>query len=414
VNSKKMLKFHKKTIYEALGREPVHPFPARMAPGIALAAMPADSDQLRVLDPMMGSGTVLAMARARGHRGFGFDLDPLAVLISKVWTTANDPEEVREASNEVLTGAKDLFSGISEEDAYPPHADEETRNFLTYWFDPQARRQLTALSNCIACIPQDITRNVLWCAYSRLIITKQAGASLARDLAHSRPHRFYAEAPLKPFEKFPASVERVLANTISAKSGDRGPAPTIHLGDARKLPVESGSIDLVLTSPPYLNAIDYLRCSKFSLVWMGESVSGLRQVRCDSVGAEAAKNSTADDPEVARVMKAMKLKPRLAPQQERILGRYIDDMRDAISEVGRVLADKGKAVYVVGENTVRGTYIRNSTVLCELAEMAGLTLDSRRTRTLPANRRYMPPPAADAGTMDVRMRREVVLTFTKQ
>ena len=93
-----MLKLHKKTIYEALGREPVHPFPARMAPGIALAAMPADSGQLRVLDPMMGSGTVLAMARARGHRGFGFDLDPLAVLICKVWTTANDSEAVREAS----------------------------------------------------------------------------------------------------------------------------------------------------------------------------------------------------------------------------------------------------------------------------------------------------------------------------
>ncbi len=409
-----MLKFHKKTIYEALGREPVHPFPARMAPGIALAAMPADSDQLRVLDPMMGSGTVLAMARARGHRGFGFDLDPLAVLISKVWTTANDPEEVREASEEVLESAMDFFSDISEEDAYPTDADEETRNFVAYWFDPQARRQLTALSACIASVPQDITRNVLWCAYSRLIITKQAGASLARDLAHSRPHRFHTEAPLKPLGKFSASVERVLANTISIKSTDRGPAPTIHLGDARKLPVESGSIDLVLTSPPYLNAIDYLRCSKFSLVWMGESVAGLRQVRRDAVGAEAAKNSSTDEPEVARIMRAMKLKPKLAPQQQRVLGRYIDDMRRAISEVARTLADKGKAVYVVGENTVRGTYIRNSTIVCQLAEMAGLTPDSRRTRTLPANRRYMPPPAAEAGTMDARMRREIVMTFTKR
>ncbi len=298
-----MLKFHKKTIYEASGREPVHPFPARMAPGIALAAMPADSGQLRVLDPMMGSGTVLAMARERGHRGFGFDLDPLAVLITRVWTTCNDPEAVREASKEVLTSAKELFSGISEEDSYPPDADEETRDFVKYWFDVQARRQLTALAASIHDVPQHTTRNVLWCAYSRLIITKQAGASLARDLAHSRPHRFYSEAPLKPFEKFYASVERVLANTISIKSTDRGPAPTIHLGDARKLPVESGSIDLVLTSPPYLNAIDYLRCSKFSLVWMGESVSGLRQIRSDSVGAEAAKNSTTDDPEIARVMK---------------------------------------------------------------------------------------------------------------
>lgn len=409
-----MKTLHKKTIYQALGREPVHPFPARMAAEIALQAMPKDSVQLRVLDPMMGSGTVLALARARGHRGFGFDLDPLAVLISKVWTTANDPEEVRQCATEVLDAAKDLLPDIGDDDAYPVGVDQETRDFVTFWFDVQARKQLTALSACIECVPIETTRNALWCAYSRLIITKQAGASLARDLAHSRPHRYYTEAPLEPIEKFIASVERVLANSISNQTPDCGPAPTIHLGDARKLPVAANSIDLVLTSPPYLNAIDYLRCSKFSLVWMGESVTGLRQVRADSVGAEAARESTAKDPDVQRVMGAMKLKPKLAPKNERILARYIDDMRKALSEVGRVLDDGGKAIYVVGENTVRGTYIRNSILVCEVAKLAGLTLDSRRTRALPANRRYMPPPAADAGSMDARMRREVVLTFTKQ
>lgn len=409
-----MPKLHSKTIYEALGRESVHPFPARMAAGIALQAMPKNSGQLRVLDPMMGSGTVLAMARARGHRGFGFDLDPLAVLISKAWTTANDPEEIRQCAKEVLDSATDLLPDITDDDAYPLDADQETRDFVAYWFDVQARRQLTALSACIECVQGETTRNALWCAYSRLIITKQSGASLARDLAHSRPHRYYTEAPLKPFEKFLASVERVLANSISASTPDRGPAPTIHLGDARKLPLKSNSIDLVLTSPPYLNAIDYLRCSKFSLVWMGESVMGLRQVRADSVGAEAARESVGDEADTKRVMTAMKLKPNLAPKNERILARYIDDMRNSLSEVGRVLDTNGTAIYVVGENTVRGTYIRNSTVVCEVAKLAGLTLDSRRTRALPANRRYMPPPAADAGSMDARMRREVVLTFTKQ
>ena len=65
-----MLKFHRKTIYEALGREPVHPFPARMAPGIALQAMADEEDSIRVLDPMMGSGTVLAMARSQRHKGY--------------------------------------------------------------------------------------------------------------------------------------------------------------------------------------------------------------------------------------------------------------------------------------------------------------------------------------------------------
>jgi DNA modification methylase len=148
----------------------------------------------------------------------------------------------------------------------------------------------------------------------------------------------------------------VLNNTIGTKATDRGPDPTIHLGDPRKLPVDSESIDLVLTSPPSLNAIDYVRCSKFSLVWMGESVGGLRQVRADSVGAEAGRSSTTGDPKIARVMEAMKLKPKLAPAQERILGRYIDDMREAIKEVGRVLTDSGKAVYRRGKHGSRNVH----------------------------------------------------------
>jgi hypothetical protein len=54
-----------------------------------------------------------------------------------------------------------FFTDISEEDAYPLDADEETRDFVTYWFDPKATRQLTALSICIDCVPHDIARNVL-------------------------------------------------------------------------------------------------------------------------------------------------------------------------------------------------------------------------------------------------------------
>jgi hypothetical protein len=72
-----MLKSHNKSILEALGRNPIHPFPARMAPGIALEALGESKAPLRVLDPMVGSGTVLAVARARGHHAFGVDLDPL-------------------------------------------------------------------------------------------------------------------------------------------------------------------------------------------------------------------------------------------------------------------------------------------------------------------------------------------------
>src|SRR2546423_1225762 len=97
----------RKTIYQALGREPVHPFPARMAPDIVLDILAAEAKPLRILDPMMGSGTVLALAHSKGHRAIGIDIDPLAVLISRVWTTPTDPEQVRKAADRVLRRARE-------------------------------------------------------------------------------------------------------------------------------------------------------------------------------------------------------------------------------------------------------------------------------------------------------------------
>ena len=78
-----MIRHHRQTVADVLGRHPVHPFPARMAPGIALDVLKQRRGRIRVLDPMMGSGTVLVMAQSRGHVAVGIDIDPLAVLIAK-------------------------------------------------------------------------------------------------------------------------------------------------------------------------------------------------------------------------------------------------------------------------------------------------------------------------------------------
>jgi SAM-dependent methyltransferase len=410
-----MIRLNRKTIYEALGREPVHPFPARMAPGIALQAISEAKRPLRILDPMMGSGTVIALARSKGHRAVGVDIDPLAVLISRVWATASDAQAAQIKAREVLARAQKVFATLPQSEAYPPRADRETRRFVTYWFDGYARRQLAALSLAISRVRSEETRNILLCALSRLIITKQSGASLAMDLSHSRPHKTFDRAPTKPFRKFLAAVGHVAKNCVDKNATGRGPAPRVHLGDARSLPVRDASIDLVLTSPPYLNAIDYIRCSKFSLVWMGYRIPDLRVLRAESVGTEAGNGVAESDPEIRTLIDDLNLRPQLGTREEAAMARYIDDMRRALREVARVLAPGGKAVYVVGENTIRGTYIRNSRVVTALANLSGLKLRETRMRTLPANRRYLPPPSrgSKSAALDARMRREVILKFTK-
>ncbi len=411
-----MLKSHKQTILETLGRSPIHPFPARMAPGIALDALGESTTPLRVLDPMAGSGTVLAVARAKGHRAFGVDLDPLAVLLTGVWTRTVEPESVTEKAAEVLDRAKAALRRLTSGAAYPAGSDEETRKFIRYWFDDYARGQLAALSGAISRVHNQATRDVLWCGFSRLIITKSAGASLAMDLSHSRPHKEFTTAPVKPFNRFIAAVQTVVSNCPQSGTESVGPAAVVKRGDARNLDIAKGSIDLVLTSPPYLNAIDYMRCSKFSLVWMGYSVDSLRQIRGESVGAEASSDEALAAPWVKSLIKQLGLTPKLSDRDNALLARYVWDMGGALAEVSRVLKAHGRAVYVVGDSTVRGTFVRNSAIVAAVAQEHGLTLKSRHSRALPANRRYMPPPKRGAASASIegRMRCEVVLAFTKR
>ena len=114
-----MIGSHNKTIADILGRGPIHPFPARMAPGIALEALGESKSPLRVLDPMTGSGTVLAVARANGHHAIGIDLDPLAVLLSGVWTRTVNPAEVNDKAADVLDRARLAFDSLTTGRAYP-------------------------------------------------------------------------------------------------------------------------------------------------------------------------------------------------------------------------------------------------------------------------------------------------------
>lgn len=406
---------HRETVFEALGRHPIHPFPARMAPGIALEALGESKEPLRVLDPMAGSGTVLAVARSRGHRAFGVDLDPLAVLLSRVWTAAVDAEDILDKAAEVLDRARERFSGIREGEAYPTDADSETREFVRYWFDPYARRQLAALSRSIRGIQDPRTRDVLWCGFSRLIISKQSGASLALDLSHSRPHRHFRTAPAKPFGGFKKAVEGVVLNCPQRGERGIGPGANVVQGDARDLPHDSGSMDMVLTSPPYLNAIDYMRCSKFSLVWMNYRVDDLRRIRADSVGTEASSAAARDDAEVQSIVEHLSLRPKLEDRHAALLSTYVYDMRKALAEAARVLRPGGKAVYVVGDSTIRGTFVRNSEIVSAVARLAGLQQVRRKSRSLPPNRRYLPPPTSSksGAALESRMRREVVLEFRR-
>lgn len=392
--------------------KPIHPFPARMAPELAIRALRRLTAGSRVLDPMSGSGTVLRHAADLGHAAIGRDLDPLAVLMTRVWNTPFDADKLRRRLKLVRKRGEDLPSSV---DLPWIDDDEETTSFVNYWFGAQQQKTLRRIAFVLADMARskqtrDAELDILRVALSRIIITKDQGASLARDTSHSRPHRVAVECDYDVWTGFERSVRRV--QEILEQSPPRG-GVEIATGDARDLDISNSSIDLVLTSPPYLNAIDYMRGHRMSLVWLGHSLGSLRSIRSTSIGAERGPDAGSAAYLFDEIRDDMCADATLSSRHAAMVARYAEDVYRMMSEASRVLKSNGRAVLVVGNSCLKGSFIKNSAGVARAGRMVGLKLVREVERDLPDQSRYLPMPSQLHAPLGGRMRTESVLTFVK-
>lgn len=382
-----------------------------MAPELAIAGLKGLNRLGLVLDPMTGSGTVVRQAAAFGHRAIGFDLDPLSVLMSKVWTTPVNDTMIERLATEVLHNAKGLRSvSLSWIDN-----DEETKTFIKYWFGKRQRSELRRLAYALSQLDRlrsadkRAAANVLRLALSRIIITKNQGASLARDVSHSRPHKVAEDSTFEvipAFERSVRHIRRLLAEEPPVGSVD------VMIGDARSIKrIGNSEIDAVLTSPPYLNAIDYMRGHRLSLVWLGFRLSDLRRIRSNSIGAERGPDLARSANLFEAIQNAMGSTEELPSRHASMVARYSEDIYRFMSEVARVLKPEGKAIIVVGNSCLKGVFIRNSDGVVRAASMVGLRLLHQVERDLPVQSRYLPIPKQMDEPLGKRMRTENILTF---
>ena len=390
-----------------------HPFPARMAPDLALERTQQIANGSVVLDPMAGSGTVLRQAAASGCRAVGFDLDPLAVLMTKVATTPCQTDYLEEFTQDIVDQARAIDGRSIRLDWID--GDPETSNFIDYWFAPQQRLALRKLAKVInsdefstQLLPE---RNVAYLAMSRLIVTKEQRASLARDTSRSRPHKVTNKNDFDVFEEFTRSFRRL--KRLLEEERPTG-SVKVEIGDARNMTeLADGTIDEVISSPPYLNAIDYIRGHRMSLVWMGYSISQLRSVRSTSVGAEKGPDGSELEEAIANILPEFGHVKRLPSRYLGMIKRYAQDLNQILGEVARVLKPSGRATYIVGNSCLKGVFINNSHALAAAAANNELILIDSSERELPASSRSLPMTNDKSNALSKRMRTECVMTFER-
>ena len=378
----------------------VHPFPARMAPSIALDWVNDvdGSAPLTILDPMCGSGTALSAAHEQGHNALGFDMDPLAVKMSRVTTLG---------LGKVLTD--DAVDGILESSTSPlGWWDEETEKFAHYWFGKAQHDDLHRIASGIATLNDADLKDAAGIALSKLIVTKAPKASLAADTSHSRPHKVQDSSEFDVIAGFRRAARELALRASPVGSG----TVEVHRGDARKLPLGDGVVDRIVTSPPYLNAIDYLRGHRLSLIWLGHSIPELRAIRSASIGAERALSSEASTLAAAMVNELIETAPSPDTLPKSVVLRYAHDMVALARELARVSRGDAEALFVVGNSTVRGNFIANDRLAERAMTHSGFEVKERWEREIPASRRYLPIKSSNSEVAS-RMRTEVVTTYRR-
>jgi hypothetical protein len=318
---------------------------------------------------------------------------------------------LRDIGLKVISQAQDLLSNDSIEGLIQ-RFDSRTKEFIDYWFYPNTQRELAALVLAIQTVDVALVRRFLELTFSSIIVTKSGGVSRARDLAHSRPHLDKAKNPKNALEQFSLRLQKNIKSIVQLHA--RGTLAAPLPGDARSMPLRDEVIDLIVTSPPYANAIDYMRAHKFPLVWLGESVVNLTELRARYIGSEkinGVQHAALPD-KTESIIRQLQERDR---KKSSVLRKYFTEMRAVLAEMYRVLRKDSPAIVVVGPSMMRGIDVQTHHCLAEIAQETGFSVVGVVQRSLDRNKRMMPARFGKKtdSMIEQRMHEEYVIGLLK-
>ncbi len=263
-----------------------------------------------LLDPFCGSGTIVYEAMKNGHRTFGVDANPIAVLIS------NGKIEIRDTLDQYLIEA-DRFIMRSKKVRKYDFDIKAAKHFhiesfkeiqaMSRFFDEMSPYLKACFIGSIALVARGCNE-YMW-----------TSSTVGKDI---NPKRY-----INAFEKLKQKIKKHYF-PLKNRKGE------VFLGDARKVSnyIKPNSIDVIFTSPPYFDCLDYTAYYA-RLVYSFLNIDHLK-VKTDLI------------------------------QQ---FSTYKIEMKTVMNELDKVLVPGGKVIFVVGDKKVHGELIQGESFFDELS-----------------------------------------------
>jgi len=393
-----------------------HSYPAMMIPQVARRLIenyskPGDT----VLDPFCGSGSVLVEAKVLGRNSWGIDLNRVALLVARAKTTPIDPERLRSEYFHLL----ERIYGCDCDSACLP----EFFN-IDYWFKAPVALQLARIKRGIEAIsnPQDIhLREFFLVAFSETVRLSSNSRSHEFKLFRYSPEKLEAHNPdpLAIFrEKVEKNIERMRDFYLACQAnGTNHWCRPLFANTAEPISqIPSGSIDAVVTSPPYGDSrttVAYGQFSRLSAQWLGFDDLEARTLDINLMGGRppATLDCPRSSPSLQAAVSAIAETDQLRARQ--VLAFYID-LEKALHNIVDVVRPGGYLCIVIGNRRVRRVQLPTDLIIAEMGSSRGLAPEKIIVRNIPS--KTMPlknSPTNVAGDLEPTMHKEYIVVMKK-
>ena len=204
-----------------------------------------------ILDPFCGIGTIPLESNFLSRKGIGIDLNPYAYIISLA-------KMDRRPLSEQLEYLNNLDLSLLKE-------EHEVADWVKEYYNPETLKEILKL---VPKLEKDKRYFILGCLLG--ISQGHRKGHLSKPSGNIVPYK-----PKKDQNNEYRPAIQILKDKLIRISKNNFQeyklTSQIHHADARKLPLLDNSVDVIISSPPYFNTLDYVNVNRLRLEIMGLS-----------------------------------------------------------------------------------------------------------------------------------------------
>jgi len=355
-----------------------HRYPAKFIPQLVRQLIEEYSvSGNRICDPFGGCGTTLVEAKLANRASFGFDINPVAVLITRAKITAICPDILSKSFLYLCKEMEEKQNVLSEITFARLNLDR-----LIYWFGEMNLKRLIQLKSHLEKVEDTAIRRFFLCALSHVLkncsywLTTSTKPQKDPDKISESPHKAFVTHASRMIKRNHDFFEEI------QKLEPSEPLSVMRKADARYLPLPGNCMDLIVTSPPYSISYEYPDIHQLTALLFGFCTS-LKDFRHGFIGSRTGNNYRNEYLTNVKALKAIQDLRLVDAGLGNAIQNYFLAMNDVYREMHRVLRRGRRACIVIGDTELRGVPIPNAEVAIEQMYEIGFLLEKTIERPVP-------------------------------